>query len=49
VRLCAYERSGSLDVWVHARGYSSWYETVTVGHDGCHPITEVRDVVLVPL
>lgn len=45
---CAWERSGDLDVWVHAKGWSTWSETITVGHDGCHPITERRSVVLEP-
>lgn len=46
--LCGWELSGDLDVWVDAPGYFTWSETIAVGHDGCHPVREVRDVVLEP-
>lgn len=45
---CGWERSGDLDVWVHAPGWTTWAETIRVRHDGCHPITENRPVLLYP-
>ena len=45
---CASELVGDLDVWVQAPGFQTWTEQIQVLHDGCHPITEHRDVVLVP-
>lgn len=45
---CGGERAGDLDVWVTAPGHQHWSETITVAHDGCHPVTEIRYVELVP-
>lgn len=38
---CAFETSGEIALSIDDAGpYEPWSDTVTVAHDGCHPITE---------
>ena len=46
--VCGWEVSGDLTITVDAPGFSPYTETVTVGSDACHVISESLDVVLDP-
>ena len=46
---CGWEIPGPIDVWVEARWYETWFDTVHVDADECHVITEYVDAVMVPM